>query len=244
MIVITGPGRSGTSFLADLYRNLGFDPGGGWQDAIRAGREQKDVVELNNELSDALNVRRLARPVGAAAAGQAAVDGGAREGAPQIGSERWDLVPELADRFGDRIRELSRQWTVVKDPRFCWTLRIWLAAKAEIDHVVVTLRRVEDVVRSAKAAGMARPDEENDVNLLRSATMFRIGCLLTTFSEYPVPHNVLWFPRYLDDPETLHETLPLPEPVKLSKFKRALKKTVNPDFVHEHGDASLKGTSS
>ena len=36
MIVVTGPGRSGTSLVAQLYRELGFDPGGRWHDDVRA----------------------------------------------------------------------------------------------------------------------------------------------------------------------------------------------------------------
>ena len=37
MIVITGPGRGGTSLIASLYRELGFDQGGEWFDDTNAG---------------------------------------------------------------------------------------------------------------------------------------------------------------------------------------------------------------
>ena len=50
MIVITGPGRSGTTFLAMLYRELGFDPGGRWNPLLNAGMEARQFSEFNNEL--------------------------------------------------------------------------------------------------------------------------------------------------------------------------------------------------
>ena len=50
MIVVTGVGRSGTSLIAALYQELGFDIGGGWVPSINAGLEAPDVVEANERL--------------------------------------------------------------------------------------------------------------------------------------------------------------------------------------------------
>lgn len=212
MIVITGPGRSGTSFLADLYRHLGFDPGGGWKDDVRAGLEEHETVEINSELA-----RRLSVPFG--------------NPRPPFGSERWDLVGELAEEFGPRVRTLAEKWEVLKDPRFCWTLRVWLEAGAKIDHVTCTLRRVNDIVASSQHADMAKPEDEQGVNKMRSTSMFRIGSLLTAIGEYDVPHTVLWFPDYLSDPDGLYHRLVFPRPVKEWRFKRALKKTLKPELI-------------
>jgi hypothetical protein len=224
VIIITGPGRSGTSFLADLYKKLRFDPGGGWQKDIRAGREQKDTVEVNNALCEALQV-----PF--------------KNPRPPFGSERWDLVGELAEQYGPRIRDIAQNWDVVKDPRFSWTLRVWLEAGAKIDHVIVTLRRVNDVVQSAAFAEMANPEGEQGLNKMRSTTMFRIGSLLSTLGEYDVANTVLWFPDYTKDPKRLYESLVFPKPVKYWRFKRALRRTLNPKDIH-FGDEKTSASPS
>lgn len=215
MIVITGPGRSGTTFLADLYRRLKFDPGGGWDKKIRAGREHHEVVEVNDLLT-----KELKAPVGPPPT-------------EPLGAQRWDLVSELADRHGERIREIAGSLPVAKDPRFAWTLRVWLEAKAPIEHVVLTLRRVDDLIGSAHHAGMARPKETiDDWNRARTALVYRIGSAITSVGDYRVPHSILWFPDYLSKPQELYEELVFPSPVSWENFLRAFKKVMKPDLVH------------
>jgi hypothetical protein len=50
MIIVTGVGRSGTSFLARLYQELGFDPGGAWTASANAGLEAPEVVRANRAI--------------------------------------------------------------------------------------------------------------------------------------------------------------------------------------------------
>jgi hypothetical protein len=217
VIVITGPGRSGTSFMADLYRNLGFDPGGGWEDDKRAGLEERDVVKMNTKLCEEL---------------------GAPIGPPPrtaLGKQRWDRVAELADKHGKKLRKLAESRDVVKDPRFCWTLRVWVAAGAPISHIVLTLRKVEDVIGSAAHAGMRKPVDEvssEQLNDARSTVTYRIGAVLTAAAESGLPYSTLWFPGYLSDPEGLYGSLSFPKPVSLDAFMEGFRKTVKPEFVN------------
>ncbi|MEX2395071.1 MAG: hypothetical protein WD826_11395 [Actinomycetota bacterium] len=215
MIVISGPGRSGTSFLAALYRELGFDPGGGWRDDIRAGLEAADVVEINSMLCAEINA-----PVGPPPR-------------PPLGQQQWHRVGELADKHGKQLRALAKGRDVAKDPRFAWTLRIWLEAGAEINHVVMTMRKVEDVIGSAEYAGMRKhPASTEGLNGSRSVVIYRMGSLLATVGDYDVPHTVLWFPRYLADAEALYRQLVFPKHVDRDTFIEVFERTVNPDFVH------------
>jgi len=215
VIAITGPGRSGTSFLADLYRNLGFDPGGGWDKKINAGREHPEVVQINDELYKELDIP-LGPPV------------------TNLGAQRWDLVGELADRYGDRLRAIAGKLAVAKDPRFSWTLRVWLEAKAPIEHVVLTFRRTDDVQASARLSGMGvketAPIEYR--NQARSVLIYRIGSAITAVADYPVASSLLWFPDYLEEPERLYDQLAFPTPVDREKFLKVFRKTVNPKNVH------------
>jgi hypothetical protein len=215
MIVISGPGRSGTSFLATLYRELGFDPGGGWRDDIRAGLEAADVVEINTLLCTELNA-----PVGPPPR-------------PKLGEQHWHRVAELADKHGKKLRGIAKDREVAKDPRFAWTLRIWLEAGAEIEHLVMTMRKVEDVIGSAGYAGMRKhPTTEEGLNGSRSTIIYRMGSLIATVGDYDLPHSILWFPRYLADPVKLHSRLVFPKPVDLPTFVKTFERTVNPEFVH------------
>lgn len=50
MLVITGPGRSGTSVLALFCQKLGYDPGGQWNASVDAGLEHPQVVTINDAL--------------------------------------------------------------------------------------------------------------------------------------------------------------------------------------------------
>ena len=50
MLIITGPGRSGTSLLAQFCKDLGFDPGGEWYDGVNAGLEYPVVVRINDAI--------------------------------------------------------------------------------------------------------------------------------------------------------------------------------------------------
>jgi hypothetical protein len=215
LIVITGPGRSGTSFLADLYRKLKFDPGGGWDKNIRAGLEDAETVELNTQIC-----RDLAAPVGPPPK-------------PALGQQRWHLVPELAEKYGPAMHALAAKREVTKDPRFVWTLRVWLEAKAAIDHVVLTFRRVDDVIGSAQYAGMGQPKENvEQVDQSRSVIIYRMGSVTTAVGEYKQPHSLLWFPDYLSDPDHLYDNLVFPRPVDRERFMKVFKKTVNPEHVH------------
>ena len=214
MIVITGPGRSGTSFLADLYRNLGFDPGGGWDKKIRAGREQHEIVEVNSKIYSAFNAPDNPPPI------------------ENFGAQRWDLVGELADEFGPVLRDLASRFDVVKDPRFCWTLRVWLEAKAQVDHVVLSMRRLDEVQASAKLAGMAAKRTTEEANQARSDLVYRVGSLITTVADYDVAHTTLWFPDYLSDPDAVYDKLVFPAEVTREKFVKTFKKTLNPRDVH------------
>jgi hypothetical protein len=50
MLVITGMGRSGTSVLAALCKQLGYDPGGDYVEGINAGLEDPAVVAVNEDV--------------------------------------------------------------------------------------------------------------------------------------------------------------------------------------------------
>lgn len=50
MLIITGPGRSGTSVLALFCRRMGFEPGGAWHESVDAGLEDEQIVRMNDAM--------------------------------------------------------------------------------------------------------------------------------------------------------------------------------------------------
>lgn len=243
MIVITGPGRSGTSVLAHLYKQLGFDPGGAWSAEVQAGFEDPDVVELNDAIVRRLRitmaepprrkppepVRRLGRRAPAEVR-QALATAFDRVWPKRKGptSPLWDRLPSLLGDYGEDLRRVARSKTVVKDPRFSWTLEVWALAGVPISKVVVTVRPLVAIVRSRMASGMSEGLSKNE---LRDALTYGFGACMLTLYTHDIPHVLLRFPEFLNDVDGLHERLPLPATVPLDEFREAFDTVYDPSYV-------------
>jgi hypothetical protein len=238
MIVITGPGRSGTSVLARLYQELGFDPGGQWHPEVNAGLEAPAVIAANTDIAADLGMSflrpRLSVPAPAAPASRLVPRGArrriyralARRTAPQLMD--WSRFPEIVDTYRDRLHELADERAVVKDPRFSWTLPVWAAAGVPIEQVVVCLRDLSAMSASREAAGHT----SFNGNDLRNGLVYAIGMTVTTVQDYALPHCILRFPDLLEDAASLHRRLLFPEPVEEHDLGDALARLRRPDLVH------------
>ncbi len=96
--VITGTGRCGTSFTAQVFREAGIDPGGGYDPNVRAGWEYAPVVAINEELLKSERFPDFAD------------------------SER--LLPDFLRRLQTAVEDKR----LVKDPRFSFLLELWVHA--------------------------------------------------------------------------------------------------------------------
>jgi hypothetical protein len=255
VIVITGPGRSGTSLLARLYQELGFDPvegGGGWEEPIRGGLEDIEVGRLNLEIIRALKMQARPSPLADRAkrlldrrppgGGREATEGGGALGAPslriavlqrtigrRIRLQSWDDLDAVAERFGEQLRELAARRAVVKDPQFCQTLAVWAAAKAPIEQVVISLRETTATAQGLLELGhlpaWARQSAPNHV-------AYRVGLLMTAVVDHRLPHVVVRFPDFLHEAESLYDSLCFPAPVDRERFLEVFAALVNPGLVH------------
>lgn len=264
MIVITGPGRSGTSALAALYKELGFDPGGEFHPELSAGLETQDVVALNQAVAHELHLtivgkarkrNRLEDFVGARLAQvvRSRVDRNRLEAAyrrldalPGRRARRlhlldWSDLDRVAAKLGPQLVEAAERHLVVKDPRFCWTLPVWLAARAPVDHVVMTSRSLDAAVASRSAAGLM---SVGSLSAARNSLAYGIGVCLTTCWDHDVPTSVLRFPEFLSRPDELRRRLPLMGQVHPSDFERAVTAVMRPDMVHDYGTVGALGASS
>lgn len=249
MIVITGPGRSGTSVLATLYKELGFEPGGRWEPTVSAGLEAYEVRAMNLRLAEELGVsirerrggrclqaisnavgevrRRLPLPLRPPLAG--AVD---RLRYARVSPDlmQWDRLPAVVERHGEELCSMAKERQVVKDPRFCLTLRAWLASGAPVECIVLTLRPLDAMADSRVRVRMytRRARDWGKHNYC-----YGMGLLLTAAAEYRIPVVTLRFPDFLDDPDQLHRSLPWPEPVSRERFEEAFRATYQPGLVHD-----------
>jgi hypothetical protein len=232
MIVITGPGRSGTSVLAAVYKELGFDPGGVWIERTRAGLEDPRFYSLNNRLAAQLGMTMLKRLRKAAAA--------APDEAVAFRPADWDRLAGVVEHNGEAMLALARDTEVVKDPRFTYLLPVWLAAGAAIDHVVITTRDLDAMVSSRLAAGQSELSAAD----LRNSLTYAVGVITTAVLDYGVAHTWLRFPDFLRDPAALYDVLPFPRPVERERFIEEATRLFDGGKVHDWagGTASARLT--
>jgi hypothetical protein len=236
VIVITGVGRSGTSFLAQVYRELGFDPGGQWLPAVNAGYEDDEVVSANELVAHDLGLLFLGgpRPDPSGSGGGGLLNSLRARGRPAPPDQFDTIDPErlqpAVERHRDRLQAVAAAHVVVKDPRFCWTMPVWLRAGAMIDHVVLSTRAMDAVIASRRAAGHLRYRTEAAAT---NELIYALGVCLAAISEHDVPHSIVRFPHVLDCPELLASTLPLPEAVTPDRIAEAVRSVARRDLVHD-----------
>ncbi|HEX2031443.1 MAG TPA: hypothetical protein VHL78_08595, partial [Actinomycetota bacterium] len=146
------------------------------------------------------------------------------------GVVRWERFDGVVRRYRAAIGEVAASRAVAKDPRFCWTLGVWAAAGAPIDHVLVSLRAIDEVVRSRIALGHLAPGAAAGA---RNALTYAVGLCLLAAREHRLEHAVVWFPDFLRDPAGLFAAMRFPEPVPRQRFDEAFARVVDPDRAPE-----------
>jgi hypothetical protein len=253
VIVVTGPGRGGTSFIASLYRELGFDPGGEWFDDVNAGLEDWDVVRANGAIIRELRVSVLAsREAGdkirrehaeelddvAPPRIKTAIGNALRilalrildRPTQEIDLMPWDRFDEVVEHHRRRLQGLGASRHVVKDPRFCWTLGVWAAAPVPIEHVVLCMRNLDAMVQSRIKAGQIA---FRGIAPAKNSFAYGLGLCLSSLHDYRIPYSIVQFPDFLDDPDALYGQLRFPRRVERDEFLRAFERLRRQDLVHD-----------
>ncbi len=244
MIIVTGPGRSGTSFVASLYRNLGFDPGGKWFDESQAGLESEDVVEANGRILRGLHIRGVQRqlPSLVLRLGQRVLSSSSeRRLRASLANSRlfagrtprlidWARFDEVVARSSASLRAIADRHEVVKDPRFCLTLGVWAASGLPIEHVLVCVRSLDASVKSRMKKGDIAPRSAAGA---KNMLAYQLGMCLAACHDYRIPHDVVRFPDFLDHPDVMYETMRFPRPVPRERFLEVFARETRLDLVHE-----------
>ena len=210
MIIVTGPGRSGTSVLSKIYDKLGFEVPGPWNydQNVNAGYEIPEVARLNYKMLTEL---------------------GGVHSMPEPAFINWEGQQKVADRYGREMRTVAERFKVVKDPRFCITTRLWIMAGVEIDFVAITTREL-DVMRTSRMK-MGLPKK----NRIWNEFAYEVGLAVSVCIDYEVSFSILRFPNFIQDYASLYSSLRFPRHVTEEEFKIAFDKSVRKDMVH-HGN--------
>lgn len=251
MIVITGPGRSGTSLLASVYKEAGAEPGGQWLQGVNAGYEDRRIVLINLAIAESLETTMLGRgasepPVPKLSAKLRRFVGPElrrslrhryRKAFPKrmagLQPIDWSRFDATVQKFGKELRELSEEVALCKDPQFCLTLPVWLAAGAKVEHVVVTTRSFQDMVSSRTVAGHSHFKASSD---LQNSLVYAWGNLMACLQDASVAQTILRFPDFLETPAETVERLPTLDVVGREALLLAFERVVDGDLVHLRGN--------
>ena len=246
MVLIIGPGRSGTSVLALLYKELGFDPGGVWREDTRSGLEDPEIVALNEEILEFLGLSPMGAPTGASRrirrAGKSLVPARYRSRIrkqlgwlPWMASARvqtlgWDRFDGAVQAFRERIGAAASRREVAKDPRFLWTLPVWAASEAPLQHAVITFRNLDAVIKGRAEIDSVRYHSEAAI---RDSVVYGLGLTTWATQEWRLTHEWLRFPGFLDDPDLLFQLLRFPRPVSQERFVEVFNEVRRPGHIHD-----------
>jgi hypothetical protein len=207
------------------------------------GLEAGDIAAPGSGMLDRPAVKLLTRPVPgplrravrrrgerAMAALRSRWRGGLRRG--MSGALEPGVVAAAAERHGAVLRDLARDRKLVKDPRFAWTLDVWMAAGAEIEYVLVCTRDIDAVVDSRVAAGHYEPARREDA---KAALERGLRLCLDALHTHGLPHSVVRFPEVVRGSDALFAAMPLPQDVTRERFDAAFERVVDPDLVHHAG---------
>jgi hypothetical protein len=252
VIVITGPGRSGTSLVAQICKELGVEPGGVWNPSARAGFEDRQIVLANRMIIRDLGVRGSGRQFGFLP--DERIPSRAKSLAKSLVPEsrqrqlrslvrhppwrskhrmdviRWDRFNDVVANHRERLRSLAVERPAAKDPAFCWTLGVWGAAGASIDHVVVAIRSLDAMAHSRASADWLSP---RSLSGIKNWFAYGFGLLMSAVYDHRLSYGIARFPDFLNRPDDLYRAIRFPHPVTYEAFLEVFRRHVKPDFVHD-----------
>jgi hypothetical protein len=238
--------------IAQICKELGVDPGGVWNPAARAGFEDQEIVQMNRTIVRELGIRSSGRrfgffpderiPLPAKAIARSLISEAQRRQVRSLLRDppwrsdhrmqvtRWDRFEELAARHAPRLRALAGKRSASKDPTFCWTLAVWCAAGAPIDHVVITIRSLDAMAQSRVSQEWL---SHRSLGGIKNWFAYGFGLLMSAVFDYRLSYGITRFPDFLRQPEDLYRAIKFPHPVSYERFLRAFHLHAKPQFVHD-----------
>lgn len=230
--------------MAKLYDRCGHSPGGRWFESVNAGLEDQKVVILNDSVARLLHMT-MTGPVRRQTSLSVRKGGWLDDIAERLDLYRrfetlpgrraghmspldWDRFGSAVESFGPELREVAAATKLAKDPRFSWTLPIWLAAGAQIEHVIFTTRRVDAMLASRQHNRLHSFSSQSDA---KNSIIYAIGVSMSACWDHEVEYTLLRFPDFLGDVDALHR-LPLLRDLGQDDFEKIVGDLIRADLVH------------
>jgi hypothetical protein len=225
MLIITGLGRCGTSFVTKILQDLDFHLGVNvsWIDDVNAGLELGSIHRINSEMY----FRYLKKGL------EINLDDPSEFRHWSGLTFRYILTKFDKDkRQGDFI-------DVIKDPRLTWhpgLIRTWWSVRK--DFKLLILHRDPELILKSRLDNERIPDPKDE--RMRSVKVFKIDfCdFLTEVLKLEIPYQILYYPNFCYKPETLLSSLnslcrnKIPEEDFYDSFERIF----DENKIHQKGD--------
>jgi len=203
MIMITGLGRCGTSFFAQLFKNLGWGVGYtlNFHDELRAGMELIPAYHISRDMfTDHIckNVNGVEEYTGEVPLDKKIHDDGYwkcdisfRE---KINRLDFDTPPERNEGHVE----------VIKDPRITWNpkiIRAWWEVRKDL-KLIILHRKPEDVIKSREAIGIKEyggPQHFWDPKRRKVLREFKedFSDFMTEVLHWEIPYTLLFYPNFM-----------------------------------------------
>ncbi len=181
--VITGPGRSGTTFLANVFLKAGYDLGPVKSSDI--GKNKPEGGGLEHPLFARANMRMQSEL-----------------------SSLWSFSepvdsPDLRKIARIASKHMQQDWPfVLKDPRFSETIRVWHAAGFVPKHLFLCFR--DPMERSASIRKMTERAGEGEKKYIAAvqASNYQYRCVYETIlfcMNHDIPYTLIAYPRIGQD---------------------------------------------
>jgi hypothetical protein len=196
MLVITGLGRCGTSFLAKVLMAMNYKTGKNinWHESVDAGLELSTVHTVNHDLHQQVN------QTGSINLNKMCLG-------DYWGKGGYEYTYREAIQNFDKDKKQG-QVNFVKDPRFMWhpdIIKAWWSVRKDLRFII--LHRNFEEVRQSRARLPKQYDDPARGS--KSVTPFKedFADCITIMADLRIPFKIQMFPRYLIDAKPLFRDL-------------------------------------
>ena len=183
MNIVTGSGRSGTSYITQILAKCGADFSGDlkWHEKHRAGLENPEIVEMNKIM---FSINNKTKPY-------------ANEWL--LPHEEEKVLRIMAPIFKYMNDTYKSKW--IKDPLFSKTLQVWDKGGLEVENLVLCLRDPFDSAQSANTTSKGfTPVGPYTMDQIYQEMLARNGNLFEFIDVNPdVPVYVIRYERMAQD---------------------------------------------